>query len=479
MDPYSPSVDWLGQRIPGDDLLTDYNVHPFDQGFRKADTLHRSYSQPALDAGDCGLLHPQPGFIHRAAFMTGEEGSRRYSSPSCSSNSLRSSTVSTTMSERYDTPRFSPEAFDSCHPRGSPSFSGDVAHVSGGFGLPPRHGSFPSMDCVALDEVQKFADDQHEGTPYSFDGNTPSWTEPHYPYTVEEGFIPMDQSQDTPDTYHNTPSSDEAYRTQDTSRHESEELERPRIRHRRTTSSTTTITSGRGLAPSGRVYKRPTNSRRGSSYRSVKVEPEEDYSDPQRSSASKVFPCAFVIYGCSSTFGNKNEWKRHIQTQHMLLEHWHCEQCEEASDSRRPNDFNRRDLFVQHVVRMHPFASRTSPPGKKDKKPTGRAPPRSEAEQQYLDAEAARCHRQVRQAPESSRCVMCEQHFAGPGTWEQRLEHIGRHFEEGRKGDGSAPLQPQDWHVDGQLQQYLLYEGIIVLRGEQLVLADDKGERQA
>ena len=32
---------------------------------------------------------------------------------------------------------------------------------------------------------------------------------------------------------------------------------------------------------------------------------------------TRPFPCAFSFAGCNSTFGSKNEWKRHISSQHL------------------------------------------------------------------------------------------------------------------------------------------------------------------
>ena len=36
-------------------------------------------------------------------------------------------------------------------------------------------------------------------------------------------------------------------------------------------------------------------------------------------------------------------------TQHFRMGFWRCDQCTDSPD--RPNDFNRKDLFVQHVRR--------------------------------------------------------------------------------------------------------------------------------
>ena len=40
---------------------------------------------------------------------------------------------------------------------------------------------------------------------------------------------------------------------------------------------------------------------------------------------TRPFVCTFHGYGCDSTVGSKNEWKRHINVQHMRSETWRCD----------------------------------------------------------------------------------------------------------------------------------------------------------
>lgn len=58
---------------------------------------------------------------------------------------------------------------------------------------------------------------------------------------------------------------------------------------------------------SSRVTKRPSGTRRRSS--STIKSPTKESMD--YSSSNRCFPCVFIKYGCSSTFGSKNEWKRY------------------------------------------------------------------------------------------------------------------------------------------------------------------------
>ncbi|AEO55990.1 hypothetical protein MYCTH_2300382 [Thermothelomyces thermophilus ATCC 42464] len=103
----------------------------------------------------------------------------------------------------------------------------------------------------------------------------------------------------------------------------------------------------------------------------------------------RPFSCVFDFAGCNSTFGSKNEWKRHVATQHLLLNYWVCTEgvCAKVSQDHPPSPdqhqyaaaaatttttttsssssttegkenprgaiFNRKDLFTQHLKRMH------------------------------------------------------------------------------------------------------------------------------
>ncbi|KAH8160734.1 hypothetical protein CIB48_g7517 [Xylaria polymorpha] len=99
---------------------------------------------------------------------------------------------------------------------------------------------------------------------------------------------------------------------------------------------------------------------------------------------TRPFTCIFEFAGCRSTFASKNEWKRHCASQHIVLQYWVCQQDGCAQVSNRPNTpkkssgatrkrtnncprypvtypstlpngtiFNRKDLYTQHLRRMH------------------------------------------------------------------------------------------------------------------------------
>jgi hypothetical protein len=162
---------------------------------------------------------------------------------------------------------------------------------------------------------------------------------------------------------------------------------------------------------------------------------------------TRPFTCVFRYAGCESTFASKNEWKRHVVSQHLVLQYWLCTQdgcskvANNAHNSRKgssaasssavamtvgslPNGaiFNRKDLYTQHVRRMH-----TPPAVKKsikNKKPTPEWDERLKAMQN--EAVRERCD-----LPVHMRCPAegCQAEFTGASAWDERMEHVARHLE--------------------------------------------------
>lgn len=180
-------------------------------------------------------------------------------------------------------------------------------------------------------------------------------------------------------------------------------------------------------------------------------------------SNTRTFVCSFAPYGCESTFVSKNEWKRHVTSQHLQLGFYRCDvgKCNMHTPSSpqppntntpvpvQPNDFNRKDLFTQHHRRMHaPWITSTR-----------RTPSDSEkaAFETSLDEVRRRCWFGLRQAPQQSRCGFCQEGFSGEGSWDARMEHVGRHFEREDRvvlGEESEDVALREWG---------LFEGIISL----------------
>ncbi|OLN85889.1 hypothetical protein CCHL11_05400 [Colletotrichum chlorophyti] len=181
---------------------------------------------------------------------------------------------------------------------------------------------------------------------------------------------------------------------------------------------------------------------------------ESIYQKHMKQHHTRPFVCVFNYAGCPSTFASKNEWKRHVSSQHLALQYWLCIQdgcCKTknpptnrrsssmtTSDYTAPTPpalpngaiFNRKDLYTQHVRRMH------VPPNvrkaQKQKKPTPEWDERLKSLQ--AEAETTRCD-----LPQHMSCPAagCTQEFRGPQAWDERMEHVARHLE--RAADGIEP----------------------------------------
>ncbi|KAL8828103.1 MAG: hypothetical protein Q9191_002783 [Dirinaria sp. TL-2023a] len=188
---------------------------------------------------------------------------------------------------------------------------------------------------------------------------------------------------------------------------------------------------------------------------------------------TRPFYCTFARYGCRATFGAKNEWKRHVFSQHLRPGVYRCDMgncvpqpCHNRKKSCSTvlgregdvdsfNEFNRKDLFTQHIRRMHVPASEAD-------KGTFKA---------SLESIRERCWIKLHDTPPRSICGFClhagqqgearkEVVFDGKSAWEDRMEHIGRHLEKGEK-DEEEDVSLRDWmiredllHWQSGLEQY-------------------------
>lgn len=196
------------------------------------------------------------------------------------------------------------------------------------------------------------------------------------------------------------------------------------------------------------------------------------------STHTRPFICTFQRYGCKATVGSKNEWKRHINVQHLHLETWRCdlEPCNQQKPKNstpsatasptlgkkgsptevRDHGFDRKDLFTQHMKRMH-------------------APPNSAShvEKAAFDASLTksqdRCHRQLRSPPPRSKCPYCpDQVFEGPGSWTDRLEHVGKHLEKNdvKKEDEVEDEDVRDWMMQQGFMAWNAHTGYKVINSD-------------
>lgn len=171
----------------------------------------------------------------------------------------------------------------------------------------------------------------------------------------------------------------------------------------------------------------------------------------------RPFPCPLAAYNCTSTFASKNEWKRHVSTQHIKLGYWRCDLCTPTTDPNDSsvlyhNDFNRKDLFTQHLRRMH--AANGSGARHLKEYPV---------DEDNIGDHQTRCYLQLRSPPQQSVCPFngCDHEFFGPASWEERMEHVGRHFEKDKR-NGVDLLDVTSWRVDTALEKYLMDEDLIV-----------------
>ena len=325
-----------------------------------------------------------------------------------------------------------------------------LEHPGYGYGMRYTYEEFKggmSGPCVTMHEVQGYEDAQPEAIRFEDEGN-------YYAALPQEGFEPMEQEPVQEHTVNgivssvingtgsphgdgNAPSSPES----------------PNIRRRRPTAT-------RSVTSPNKVAKRPT-SRRTSSFSKANGHKTNGYC---QSASNRAFPCPFAIYNCTATFGAKNEWKRHVNTQHMQTGYWRCDQCDQSE--RKPNDFNRKDLFIQHVRRMHPLE--VEKPTKT--KSTSSRPAKNDPEEQKLNAIASRCLMPIRDPPEECACIVCDAVFTGSTAWDERLEHIGKHFEAMKK-EGDEPSDPKEWREDDNLHEFLAKQRIIAYEGKRWVLA--------
>lgn len=298
--------------------------------------------------------------------------------------------------------------------------------------------------CVALHDVQGYPDTQPETVRLEDDANL--YVEP------QEGFEPMQQEPEPDSIVHN--GANGIVKGDHSSHRDVTSTEMPNIRRRRPSGA-------RSPTSPSKVTKRPSSSRRNSSF--SKTNGHKHHTVCQ-SASNRAFPCPFAIYNCASTFGAKNEWKRHVNTQHMQIGYWRCDQCDQSD--RKPNDFNRKDLFIQHVRRMHPLDVNKPPTTKSNSS----RPAKNDPEEREMNCIATRCFVSMREPPKECACIVCEATFTGDSAWDDRLEHIGKHWEATKKED-DEPNEPKDWQKDHALHEFLDREGIIALEGKRWILA--------
>ncbi|KAF2442210.1 hypothetical protein P171DRAFT_63610 [Karstenula rhodostoma CBS 690.94] len=235
----------------------------------------------------------------------------------------------------------------------------------------------------------------------------------------------------------------------------------PPLKKRRRSSA-----SSNGSARQSQSGRRSNNGRKSSSTATTLTTrvtkrgargPRKVLRDTTTVDSQRHFPCPLTMYGCLSTFSSKNEWKRHVSTQHIKLGFWRCNLCPTTVDPHDPqsvyhNDFNRKDLFTQHLRRMHAAPANQSHRSQKG----------YPVNEDNIADHQKRCFQVLRETPAQSSCLYCDKTFTGPSSWENRMEHIGKHLEQDRKV-GSVIGHVATWNISKELERWLLDEGIIAL----------------
>ncbi|KAJ8133222.1 hypothetical protein O1611_g397 [Lasiodiplodia mahajangana] len=203
---------------------------------------------------------------------------------------------------------------------------------------------------------------------------------------------------------------------------------------------------------------------------------------------TRPFTCIFDFAGCRSTFASKNEWKRHCASQHIVLQYWVCQQDGCAQVSNKPNAhkkssgssrrrssgsrlpcthssslpngtiFNRKDLYTQHLRRMH------VPQHLKNKIKSKTPVPEWEEQQRVHQDKAirTRCH-----LPTHMLCpaANCNVQFNGNNAWDDRMEHVAKHLE--KVAAGLEPPMPFGGEDDRTLVDWATSPEIGILRRDE------------
>jgi len=379
----------------------------------------------------------------------------RYRSPS--NSGLSSAMISSSnVSDRGHIPLTPPNrSIAACHS----DVAYDVASLYGMNGYTCYGDPEPDHSGVTLHDVQTYADTQSEKVPFENDY-------PAYGTFAHEGYQPMHAvEEDVRDVDNPMPTRTIPCGEHEVNRGDAHEAA-PVVRRRRALS----LRSATSPYLPWKLSKRLSAGKRSTSSRPIA---DNDDRAAQNDTSNRSFPCALATYGCPSTFGSKNEWKRHVNTQHMRLGYWRCDQCP-SSNNTKPNDFNRKDLFNQHVRRMHPTTTTTTSTETKPPRRKSRSISEHGDGDQALADKATRCYRRLRTPPVDTGCMFCDAVFHGPQAWDERMEHVGKHMEaEKKRGDGLG-TGLGDWRVDEAMEEWLSTERIIVRVKGRWVLAEGR-----
>ncbi|GAB0138975.1 hypothetical protein EsDP_00007194 [Epichloe bromicola] len=148
---------------------------------------------------------------------------------------------------------------------------------------------------------------------------------------------------------------------------------------------------------------------------------KETTRNPQDAARPGGLRCLFAFAGCDRECKGKNEWKRHVNTKHLLSRLYVCPDCPQK-------EFNRKDLFTQHYIRMHM--------SNKDKGAPAKAKRTRPELEEMLRAKQAQAERgditETVPRPEVPKCLLdgCGVGFPANDdeAWEKCLDHVSKHL---------------------------------------------------
>lgn len=362
----------------------------------------------------------------------------------------------TRMLSRASSAQFSDRvSFTTCNSRSSTFIDAQMAgpaYQGSGFGYPPPSTSAlshiqarPDQDLFKNEEDQYDVVDikQDSNVDHLMMGQHPSYNPQYQNYSTDMALdnspAPTPSNIKSEDGYDSPPASENEYEAQD-NESDTEYIpgSKSRCQPRRAMPRRNTVSN---IPRRSKVTKSAIQPRQSSisagNFMMAQVSKEHKH------------PCVFAFMGCTSLWKSKNEWKRHAMTQHLLLESYCCRLCK-RDDSAAANGsakgkgklgkntawmmidgqmgqvFNRKDLFTQHVKRMH-AATFTKQCGK-----TGNSARDKKAFEDWIKAQQEKARfRTGREALNTSVCPKpgCGCKFNGQKGWDDRLEHIWKHFD--------------------------------------------------
>ena len=409
---------------------------------------------------------------------------------------------STRILSRVSSAHFSePMPFTTFNSRNSTFIDAQLAgpaYQGSGFGYPPPSTSTLSHIQGTPDvELFKNEEDQYDMLDVKQDANVdlliigqhPSYNPQYQNYstdmTLDNSSAPTPNNIKSEDEYEDPSASEHEYDAQD---NESDTDYHPTRR------GSTTRTSRRNmprrntfsnLPHRSRVTKSPIQRRKSSTSASNFVTAQV--------SKEHRHPCVFAFAGCTSLWKSKNEWKRHAMTQHLVLESYCCRLCRRddncsstGSGPAKPSKgkmgkttawmmvdgqmgqvFNRKDLFTQHVKRMHEATFTKKCGGK-----SGNQARDKKAFEDWIKTQQEEARFDTgRVALDDSYCPKggCGMRFGGKKGWDDRLEHIWKHLDV----EGTC-----DFDIGGGgMREWAENNRIVVNYGVPLVLKDHVEDR--